>query len=145
MSDAAAFAPFSLDEDIANLRALLTDFRKCIDGDITVDALRENLQRLPGHMELKESISELFLPHDGFVLPTAAVCRLSMGQLRREIAELMSQNNPDQPSESDSDPEWSALYEDIDEEDLAEMTTDEDEEEVRPPVARRLEFLKLRL
>jgi len=147
MADAVAFAPFSPDEDIANLRALVIDCRRCMDEEITLETVKEKLRRLPGHPELKESISELFVPHDGVVLPDRMICSLAIGQIRREIVEVENQLNPDLDAIpiADVNPDSDADWEGMDSDELADRTTDEDSDEDGPPIARRLEYPRLRL
>ena len=148
MSDEVAFAPFSSEEDIANLRALVIDCRRCMDEEITIETVREKLRRLPGHAELKAVIAELFTVHDGVVLPDGMICSLAIGQIRREIVEVENQLNPDldaipiidvEPVDSDTD------WEGMDSDELADRTTDEDSDEDVPPIARRIEYPRLRL
>lgn len=139
--DALTFAPFDPREDIANLRVLASDFRSCMEEEISVDEVREKLRGLPGHSELKDKISELFLAHENVVLPQRVACSFAVGELRREIRTILDRIEPvpiAEVDDSDSDPELSAAYGEIDSDTLAYMTTDEDEEDDRPPIARRL-------
>lgn len=143
--DARAFAPFDPREDIANLRVLASDFRSCMEEEISVDEVREKLRGLPGHSELKDKISELFLAHENVILPQRVACSFAVGELRREIRAILDRIEPVPIAEveeydSDSDPDLSAAYGEIDSDTLADMTTDEDEEDDRPPIAHRLRF-----
>lgn len=139
------FAPHSADEDIRNLRELHETFRRLRDRDISIEQAMEKVRRLPGHRELKDCITTLMTnPNPNFEEPFT-VETIIMDTISVEISFVsppLAETNLIGP---DSDPEWSALYEDISDDELADMSTDEEDEEDRPPVARRLEFLKLRL
>ena len=133
------FAPHSAEEDVRNLRELHETFRRF--RDISLEEVREKVRRLPGHRELKDTINGLLansMQLDFAVETIMDTILMEITDVSPPLAELT-------PVDSDSDPEWSALYEDISDDELAEMSTDEEDEEDRPPVARRLEFLKLRL
>ncbi len=137
------FAPHSVEEDVRNLRELRETFQRFgEDGNRSTDQLMEKVRSLPGHRELKDTIEAL--------LTNTIQLDFAVETIKDTIlVEIADISGPPLagviPLESDSEPEWSALYEDISEDELADMTTDEEEEEDRLPVARRLEFLRLRL
>lgn len=139
------FTPHSADEDIRNLRQLRETVRRFgEEGHISMDQLMERVRSLPGHRELKDTIEALLtttIQLDFAVETIMDSILMEISDVSPPLAEVMVQ--------SDSEPEWSALYEDISDDELADMSTDEEDEEDdkenRPPVARRLEFLKLRL
>ena len=136
------FAPHSADEDIRNLRELRETFRRLIEvRDISLEEVREKVRSLPGHRELKDTINGLLTNSMQLDFAVETI----MDSILVEIADVsppLAETNLIGP---DSEPERSALYEDISDDELADMSTDEEDEEDRPPVARRLEFLKLRL
>ena len=135
------FAPHSADEDIRNLRELRETFQRFgEERHISMDQLMERVRSLPGHRELKDTIEALLtntIQLDFAVETIMDSILMEISDVSPPLAEVMVQ--------SDSEPEWSALYDDISDDELADMSTDEEDEEDRPPVARRLEFLKLRL
>ncbi len=131
------FAPHSADEDIRNLRELRETFRRLIEvRDISLEEVREKVRRLPGHRELKDTIEDLLTNSTQLDFAVETI----MDTILMEIADVSPPLVELTPVDSDSDPEWSALYEDIDSDELAEMSTDEEDEEDRPPIARRLRF-----
>ena len=136
MSALEDFAPHSAEEDVRNLRELHETFRRLRDRDISIEHAREKVRSLPGHRELKDTIEALLANSIqlGFAVETI------MDSILMEISDASPPLVELTPVDSDSDPEWSALYGDIDSDELAEMSTDEEDEEDRPPVARRLRF-----
>ena len=147
MSVMSDFAPFSAEEDLVNLRALLGDFRRCMDGEITLETVREKLRSLPGHAELKRMISELFVPHDNIILPERMACSFAIGQIRREIVEVENQISPDPDAIPIAvvDPDSGTDWEGMDSDELADRTTDEESDDDGPPIARRIDYPRLRL
>ena len=142
MSALDDFAPHSADEDIRNLRELHETFRRLRDRDISIEQAMEKVRRLPGHRELKDRITTLMTtPNPNpFTVETIIMDTISV-----EISYVSPPLAETNLIGSDSDPEWSALYEDISDDELADMSTDEEDEEDRPPLARRVDFFKLRL
>lgn len=140
------FAPHSEEEDIRNLRELRETFRRFGDGGhISMEQLMAKVRSLPGHRELKDTIEALLTT----TIQLDFAVETIMDSILMEISDVSPPLAETDLIGSDSEPEWSALYEDISDDELADMSTDEEDEEDdkenRPPVARRLEFLKLRL
>lgn len=136
------FAPHSVEEDIRNLRELRETVRRFGEqGGFSTDELMEKVRTLPGHRELKDTIEALLTN----TIQLDFAVETILDSILVEIADVSGPPLAEVRVESDSDPDWSALYEDISEDELAEMSTDEEEEDDRPPVARRLNFLRLRL
>jgi len=134
--DALTFAPFDPEEDIRNLRAVHEVFRSGAFGDA-----KAAMRRLPGHSDLKDSIEELVRRE----VPEGMAMALAMRGINNEIEDVQTQDNMREipvalveEYDTDSDPELSAAYGEIDSDTLAEMSTDEDEENDSPPIARRL-------
>ena len=142
MSALDDFAPHSADEDIRNLRELHETFRRLRDRDISIEQAMEKVRRLPGHRELKDRITTLMTtPNPNpFTVETIIMDTISV-----EISYVSPPLAETNLIGLDSDPEWSALYDDISDDELADMSTDEEDEKDRPPLARRVDFFKLRL
>jgi len=135
------FAPHSAEEDVRNLRELHETFRRIIeDRDVSIEQAMEKVRSLPGHSELKETIAYGYREFLANRIQLDFAVETTMDNILMEIADISPPLVELTPVDSDSDPEWSALYEDIDSDELAEMSTDEEDEEDRPPVARRLRF-----
>ena len=122
----------SLEEDVRNLREVQSAFEDFNDGTITFRAAMDALNRLPGHRELKDTINDF----------TRRRLTEGMRSMAANILEIQYiQSIPVAEVEPyDSEPDLTEVYEDIDEDELAEMSTDEEDEDDRPPVARRLRF-----
>ena len=93
------------------------------------------------------TISELFIAHDGVVLPAGMICSLAIEQIRREIMAVENQLNSDLDliPIADVDPVSDTDWEGMDSDELADRTTDEDSDEDGPPIARRIVYPRLRL
>lgn len=131
------FAPHSADEDIRNLRELHETFRRLRDRDISIEQAMEKVRRLPGHRELKDTITGLLTNSVQLDFTVETIIMDTISVEITYVSPPLAETNLIGP---DSDPEWSALYEDISDDELAEMSTDEDTDDEGPPIARTLRF-----
>ena len=122
----------SREEDVRNLREVQTAFEDFNDDSITFREAMDALNRLPGHRELKDTINGLSVGRLTERMRSATAIRTIVVEIQRIQSIPIAVAEP-----YDSEPELTEVYEDIDSDTLAEMSTDEDTDDEGPPIARR--------
>lgn len=123
-----------------DLKDVQDAFRKFLNSTGTFGEAALTLTQLRGHSDLKELFEEYQRTRRGVTLPKQVVGRYMIRAIQQRIEEIQMIPVAEVSPESDYDSE-NDLYFDLDSDDLADMTTDEDSDsEDRPPVARRLRF-----
>ena len=125
----------SLEEDVRNLREVQTAFEDFNDDSITFREAMDALNRLPGHRELKDTINGLSVGRLTERMRSATAIRTIVVEIQRIQSIPIAVAEP-----YDSEPELTEVYEDIDSDTLAEMSTDEDTDDEGPPKDSRLRF-----